>query len=151
MVASGDAENFEPHGIAGWLLLPALGTIVSPFLVGYTALQVIDALKDSASLSSSLHAFVWGEILFNVALVFGWIIVIERLFRHKRSYPKLYVSLCIVSLVGVLLDMLVGWRLFSIAPDANDLRDIARGVISLMIWWPYMMISRRVRNTFVEN
>ena len=151
MAWSGDAGYSEPRGIDGWLLLPALVTIISPFLAGHTALQVIDVLRSSASLSSGRHVFLWGEILFNAALVFGWIIAIERLFRLKRSYPRLFVSLSVVSLAGAVLDMLIGWGLLGSAPDMSDYRDIARGVISLMIWWPYMMQSRRVRNTFVEQ
>ena len=74
-----------------------------------------------------------------------------RLFQHKRSYPKLYVSLLVITLVGVVIDVAVAAAFFDAPVETDDIRQIARTAIALAIWGPYMFKSKRVKNTFVVD
>jgi hypothetical protein len=144
---TGDAK--EPKGIGGWLILPMLGTLISPLLTLYGAYASASAI--TSSLSGTLIFFIVIEVLFNLGLAVGWIVAAVDLFRHKRRFPKLYVGLLIVTLVGVVIDLAVAALLFSSSVDASDVKQVVRTVIQLAIWGPYMAKSTRVKNTFVEE
>jgi len=137
-----------PKGIGGWLVLPVIGTVVSPFLMTFWTWQSVAAL--SAPIGTSLLVFVAIEALFNLALLIGWIVANVLLFKHKRAYPKFLVALLVVTLLGTVIDIFVG-KLFDLAIEAEDIRGLVRSVIGLAIWGPYMFKSKRVRNTFVVD
>jgi len=135
-----------PKGIGGWLILPTISTVLAPFLMAFWTWQSAIAL--SAPIGTSLLVFVAIETLFNLALLIGWIVANVLLFKHKRAYPKFFVALLVVTMLGTVIDILVG-KLFDIEIDANDIRGLVRSVVALAIWGPYMYRSKRVRNTFV--
>src|SRR5215813_14068891 len=137
-----------PKGIGGRLILPAIGTVISPFLMAFWTWQSLIAL--TAPVNTSLLVFIAVEALFNLALLIGWIVAVFLLFKHKRAYPQFYAALLAVSVVGGLIDIGVV-SLFDFEIDPNDIRGIVRTVIGLAIWGPYMFKSKRVRNTFVVD
>jgi Protein of unknown function (DUF2569)/GYF domain 2 len=143
------AQRGEPRGIAGWLILPILGTILAPLYAGYNALQIAAALAKASS-GSSLKTFVWLELAFNIGLLVAWVIAITFGFRHKREYPVLFVSLVGITLAGSLVDLYVATQVFNLPFDTEDAKAIMRPLITLLIWGPYMFLSKRVRNTFVK-
>jgi len=140
----------EPKGIGGWLILPVIGTVVSPLITGYGAFQDAVVLLNS-SVSTALAAFIVVELLYNLTLVMAWIFLAVLLFRHKRSYPRLFVALLVITLIGTVLDLVVAATVFDINIDSNDIRSTVRSVIGLAIWGPYMHKSVRVKNTFVAD
>jgi Protein of unknown function (DUF2569) len=91
MTDAGATLPTEPKGIGGWLILPMLTTLVSPLLILRTIVETFPALE--TELSSGLRAFVIGEIVFNLALIVGWIFVAVQLFRHRRSFPGLFIAM----------------------------------------------------------
>ena len=142
------ATKDGPKGIGGWLILPTIGTVLSPFLMAFSAYQSAAAL--GSHLSFGLQFFIVLEALFNGGLTIAWIVAAVALFKHKRIYPRLFVAILAVTLVGTVLDLAVAVSLFNADVDANDVRGIVRSVIGLAIWGPYMFVSKRVKNTFVE-
>ena len=141
----------EPKGIGGWLILPVIGTLLSPFMTAYAAFQDAVVLLNNSALSPGLAAFIVVELLYNLSLVIAWIFAAVLLFRHKRLYPRLFVSLLVITLVGTILDLVVAATVFDINIDSNDVRSTVRSVVGLAIWGPYMHKSVRVKNTFVED
>jgi hypothetical protein len=148
-VSQASAEA-EPKGIGGWLILPVIGTLLSPLIAGYAAFQDAVVLLNNSALSSGLAAFIVVELLYNLALVIAWIFAAVLLFRHKRLYPRLFVALLVITLVGTILDLVVAATVFDINIDSNDVRSTVRSVVGLAIWAPYMHKSVRVKNTFVD-
>lgn len=136
-----------PRGIGGWLILPTIGTVLTPLFTAWAAYQT--AAVYSTALAPNLQFFVLAELVFNVGLTIGWIVAIVGLFQHRRFYPRLYVTLCVVSFVGLVADLAVAGMLFGTPMDADDARNLARTIIALVVWGPYMFLSKRVRNTFV--
>jgi len=139
----------EPKGIGGWLILPMLTTLVSPLLILRSILETFPSLE--TELSSGLRVFLIGEIAFNGALIIGWIFTAVQLFRHRRSFPKLFIAMLVVGFVGLLVDALIGVSVYAVQLGPDDYRDLGRSVIALLIWAPYMAQSKRVRNTFIEG
>jgi hypothetical protein len=140
----------EPRGIGGWLILPVIGTLLSPLITAYAAFQDAVVLLN-ASVSTALAAFIVVEFLYNFSLVIAWIFAAVLLFRHKRLYPRLFVALLVITLVGTALDLAVAAMAFDIKLDSSDVRSTVRSVVGLAIWGPYMHKSVRVKNTFVED
>ena len=140
----------EPKGIAGWLTLPVIGTFLSPLISAYAAFQYAVVLL-SSSLPTALVAFIVVEFFFNFGLVVAWTFAAILLFRHKRLYPRLFVALLVIMLIGTVLDFVVTAALFDMKLDSSDVRSAVRSVILLTIWGPYMHKSVRVKNTFVED
>ena len=141
----------EPKGIGGWLILPMLGTIISPLLTMAGLAESIDAfVKYGDKQTATWKYFVIGEIIFMLAIIAGWIVAAFKLFQHKRIYPSLFVFMLASTLVYNLADTVVVAAMFNQPFDPTAVRDIARPLISLIIWGPYMYLSKRVKNTFVN-
>jgi len=143
----------EPKGIAGWLILPALGTFLSPLVAAYGALEIVSDLSNTSisTLPPGIVPFVVAEAIFNLGLMAGGIVAIVRMLKHKRSYPRLYVNLLIVTVVGSLGDLAIAAALLDSQFGPEQVKPLIRAAIALAIWGPYMFKSKRVRNTFVED
>jgi hypothetical protein len=140
-----------PKGIAGWLILPVIGTLVSPLTTGYAAFQNVAVFVNGSSLSTVLAVFIFVEFLFNFSLMAAWIFAAIMLFRHKRLYPRLFVALVVITLIGAVLDLAVAALAFDVAIDGKDVAGVVQAVFHLAIWGPYMYMSKRIKNTFVVD
>jgi len=140
----------EPKGIDGWLILPVIITLLSPLTNAYAAFQDVVVLLN-ASLPTALAVFIVVELLYNFGLMTAWIFAAVLLFRHKRFYPRLFVALLVITLIGIVLDLAVATTAFDVTIDSSDIRSAGRSAILLAIWGPYMHKSVRVKNTFVAD
>jgi Protein of unknown function (DUF2569) len=140
----------EPKGIAGWLILPVIVTLLSPLMTAYAAFQDGVVLLN-ASLPTALAVFIVIEFLYNFGLMTSWIFAAVLLFKHKRLYPRLFVTLLVTTLIGTVLDLVIAATVFDIKLDSSDIRSALRSAVQLAIWGPYMHKSVRVKNTFVAG
>ena len=150
-MTDGSTTQPEPNGIAGWLVLPMLGTILSPVMSAFGLYQNIDALiKYSSQQTAAWSYVVTAETIFTIAIIVGWIVALFMLFQHKRIYPKLFVFMLAATFVLNLGDIVAVSVILNEDPDTQSIRDIVRSLLSLAIWGPYMYLSKRVKNTFVR-
>ena len=149
MTNATEALHTEPKGIGGWLIFPTLGTLISPLLVLRVVTELAPAFE--RDLPTGLQIFLIAEIIFNSCMIIGWIVAAVLLFKHKRSFPSLFITMLIVSFVGPLVDALIAVSIFEAQLAPDDYRSLSRGLVSLLIWAPYMAKSKRVRNTFIES
>lgn len=128
-----------------------LGTVVAPWMVGHHFLLDVTALNLPGIASPGIVVWTVCEALFNLALLVAWIVAVVFLFKHKKAYPKLFLALCAVCLLGPLVDISIGAQVFNAQYTADHIRSVVQGpLLSLIIWVPYMLTSKRVRNTFVQ-
>jgi hypothetical protein len=139
-----------PKGIGGWLILPLIGTLLSPLVTAYGAFQGAVVLLNN-SVSTGLAIFIVVEFAYNCGVIIAWIFAAVLLFRHKRLYPRLFVALLVITFIGTVLDLAVAAAVFDIPLDSSDVRSVGRSLVGLAIWGPYMYQSKRVQNTFVED
>jgi hypothetical protein len=157
------APPIEPDlaGIGGWLILVAIGVTVTPFRLLVTSFTVHGRFFDqsvwevlttpgSESYHAGLGALLLVEIVCNLLLVVAATWQVFLFYRRKRLFPKLYIATLVFSLVLMIGD---GWAadqiVKSTAPD-NNYKDIYTLLLQAFIWIPYMLTSRRVRQTFTR-
>jgi len=148
-----------PEGIGGWLILPIIGLAVTP-LRGLLQLGDYSGLSETFPLlSGAQKTFVVAEIGLNlILLVVMPVVLLILLFNRKRRFPGLYVVWGIVSLVFLIGDVIVAKAVFPEVFaeggvevfDDTTVKEIVRGAVLVVIWVPYMLLSRRARNTFTQ-
>ena len=106
---------------------------------------------------SEVYSPLWapiiiGELLFNSALILTWLYIGYMFFTKRRRFPKWYIGIAVVSLLFILADafliklVLPGEPVF----DPDTAKELMRSVIMVVIWVPYMLVSKRVKRTFVN-
>lgn len=149
-----------PRGLGGWLILPMIGLVLSPLRMGYQFITDLLPVFDPAVWTRLTDATLPGyrpmlapliifESVANVAMFAFTLAVMWFFFRRSRRTPRLFV----IWLVLLALTQIVDSALVSSAGlpiDNASMRDIIRSVAAAAIWIPYFLVSKRVKNTFVE-
>ncbi len=130
-----------PSGINGWLLLPAVGLVMSPILMAVVILLEVALLKD--------FGFDWAVVtegmLYVVFLVF-MVFTGVAFFRKRPVVPRLMVAWLSLNVLLSLLGAVIGR---DAVPATEALGEIVRSVVAAAVWIPYFLVSKRVKNTFV--
>ena len=126
-----------------------LWTLLSPMLAIRGIVEIVSAFD--GDLTSGLKILLVSEIAFNLCLIVGWIVTAVLLFKHKRSFPLLFITMLIVSFAGPLVDALVAVWIFEVQLRPADYGYLGLGLIIVLIGAPYMTRSKRVRNTFIVS
>lgn len=152
-----------PRGIRGWLLLPALGVVVVPCVLawaarvwgGFAAKNVWEAAPGLAR--DGWEATAHAGILFCQAgsvLLFVMSLLLAALFFRKRtSAPAMFVAFNLaVWLWGSALQV---WLILSGLDTETTPAELTGGLVRdslpIFIWTIYMVVSRRVKATFVNR
>jgi len=151
-------------GLGGWLILVGIGVVFGPIRLLVTVLPTYLAIFDDGTWealttvgSEAYHPlwgpFLVGEISLNLGMFVAGVCLLYLFFSKHFFFPKLYVAVVAVSVVSIPLD---SWILTSfILPeepvlDPDTVAEFVRALGSGIIWIPYMLMSKRVRATFVE-
>lgn len=109
------------------------------------------ATPGSESFHPTLAALIVVEALANVFFLAFGIWLIALFFQKSRRFPMRYVTLAALSVTIILADSLALTALDLGSPwDVEGVRELVRSLISLLVWGPYMLLSTRVKNTFVH-
>jgi hypothetical protein len=150
-----------PLPIGGWLVLVGIGLFLTPFVVAYQLFttpqyfntNIWSALLDidNSSKSMLLAVLMFLELIYNLAY-FVYAILLFILFSKRRTiFPKLAILLMIIIPIVTILDTIatagLGYQYLSF----EDFGDILRSIIASIIWIPYLLISKRVKKTFIIN
>lgn len=157
--------NTDRHvsGIGGWLVFVAIGIILSPIAI---LVQVLPIYLDMFSNGSwevlttpGYEAYnpLWipiviGEMVTNGGLIVAWVFLAVLFFSKKKLFPKLYIGILIFTLAFLLLDTLAVKVVLPDEPmfDPDTMTAIIRTVMVVIIWVPYMLVSKRVKATFIK-
>ena len=156
-----ESTEDELEGIAGWLILVAIGIVVQPFRLisnfGPLYLEIFSrgifgslTNPEAASYNPVLALFLAIEIVYNVVMFAVSIWLIFLFFKKRSFFPKLYIIVAFLSIVFIPLDAWLATLLVPDRPffDAPSQEEFLRVVIGSAIWVPYMLMSKRVKATF---
>ena len=147
-------------GIGGWLLLPAIGVVISPVMIlvtsselwfAYSAVQW--SMIEEQLNGSALKLVIGAETIGNVGLLVMSVFLIALFFQKRHTLPRMYILFLMISFVLVGADLLSVYWLY---PDEDiieqsDVTRFIRQAISSVIWILYFLKSKRVRATFVRQ
>jgi len=159
--ASAAGGKPEPKGLGGWLILIAIGLgvtmlrlvwfvvgmLVPIFTSGQWANLTTPGTADYHALWAPLLIFeLCGNLLF--VLMAGTLLVL--FFRKSRLFPKVFIAYSLLNLAFVTGDYFLSDLIPAVAAanDADAVKEVARAVVGAAIWIPYMLVSKRVKNTF---
>jgi hypothetical protein len=158
-VTVASAARNEPVGIGGWLILPIIGILLTPL----RALSLIGTYSEMSEampyLSTAQKVFVTIEILVNaVFMVIAPIVLLILLFKRMALFPRVFIIWGLANIAFLVLDLIGAQALFGEVMaqtgtplfDAETVKEFGRGIVLSLVWVPYMALSRRVKNTFVN-
>lgn len=139
-------EIVGPVGIGGWLILPAIGLVLSPILNFFTFISELEILSGGSLYD--YETLITFEVIYIALFIIFQIYTAVKFFTKKMDAPQLVILVLIVNIVGLAIIAL--W-----IASIGDLPDeismgVVRAIIAAAIWIPYFKRSLRVMNTFVN-
>jgi len=147
MTTENQSEEIEekpiPSGIGGWLILPAIGLILSPVLWALGLIVMAFAIPKYPIIISL-------NIALGIALLGLLIWTAIQFFRKKKNAPKLMIS-CLIAkpaMTAVLWAVATAMNEYEFAADYQG--ELIQVVIISAIWGRYFSVSKRVKATFIN-
>lgn len=154
----------EPKGLGGWLVLPGIGLIITPFTIMWQVLtEFVPIFRDGywevlTTPGSEAYHWLWGptlifELLGNAVLAVFAVFLLALYFMKNYRFPKLYIAFLAFNVVFLTVDLVAVYQVLASSGEfeGEGVRDLFRGVVGALIWIPYMLTSKRVKNTFVKD
>jgi len=154
--------NEVRSGLGGWLILVGFQLFFSPLyiLTATVALTMFRFKNDvyeilttpgTETYTSYSAALFWGAICVNGVIFVAGVYLVYLYFSKKILFPKFFIWVVVGTLVALLLSGVSGKILFPNSMfDPDTLKEVGRSAVSALIWVPYMMLSKRVKATFVN-
>lgn len=156
------AEN-KLTGLRGWLILVGIGIVVSPLRIIFQILPLYKGIFSDGTweilTTPGTEAYnpLWapvmlGELAINTALIFVWVFIAYLFLSKKIVFPKWYIGILIFTFLFIMTDALAVKSILPNEPmfDPDTTKEIVRSIVAMLIWIPYMLISKRVKATFVK-
>lgn len=153
----------NPEGINGWLILVAIGMVLAPIRIVFTLLTTYPQIfssgtwealttKGSEGYNPLWGPIIIGELSINIILLMLLLYLAYLFFSKSRNFPKWFIGIAIFSIVFIVAD---AFAVKMVAPDepvfdSDTIREFAHSVIVAVIWVPYMLVSKRVKATFIK-
>lgn len=159
-----ESINSKPKGLGGWLILVAIGIVLAPLrLASSTVPMYYNIFTDGTfqivtdPTSDVYHPF-WGplliiEAIYNSLMILTHVYLIYLFFSKHYLFPKVYIAIITISLIFIPLDAWLGSFVLPDEPmfDPDTFKEFFRTLVGGLIWVPYMLLSERVKATFVEK
>ena len=155
--------NEVRSGLGGWLILVGLGVVFTPVrILALVGQDYLSMFNDGSYEILTTHGtefyhpfwstYIWGEIAINILIFFASLFLIFLFFSKRKLFPKFYIWLVVGSLAFIIIDAMLIKVVMPNEPifDAETLQEIGRIIVVVLIWVPYMLISKRVKVTFVN-
>lgn len=156
-------EEKKLIGLRGWLILVGIGIAVSPLRIIFQIFPLYTGIFSDGTWEilttpgTEVYNSLWapvmiGELTINTALVLTWGFIAYLFLSKKSVFPKWYIGILVFTFVFIITDMLA---VKAILPneqmfDPDTTKELVRSVIAMLIWIPYMLVSKRVKATFVK-
>jgi len=141
----------SPHleGISGWLLLVAISLAITPYYVVRNAVRIdVPLLIDHGTLGAAL---VGSLFLLKNAVTLSFLTVLNWLFYRKKSvFPVAMIAFHVYVLIVHILEHIAHAALSPHSASPLISAPVLFSLISCVLWIPYLLLSRRVKATFVR-
>lgn len=156
------AETKEYREIGGWLILVLIGLVINPIRLIFKLFFELIPLKssefwvlygdpNSKQFQYFFRETVNFEITVNLFFLCLSVVLLILMLKHNRLFPKLFIIYAIANLLFVIGDLLliVQMPLMATGDVQESLAaNLFASVIICAVWIPYMIFSKRVKQTF---
>ena len=153
------ATRREPdlNGLSGWLILVIVslfaGLAWNLFVLKETTslFTGAEARTFLASVDPALYQLSMLEIFVSGCLILANLVLIGIFFTRHRQFPAAFIMVALFSVAWIIVDALLYQSIHPSDPlfDIESAREFARAAVFALIWVPYMLVSKRVKATFV--
>lgn len=156
-----EERNRGPEGLGGWLILPAIGLVLTILKVGaHFGTQVAPLIADGTyaqltTTGTEHYHPLWLPLLLlegggNGALMVMAIAAICLYFMRSHWFPRVHIAFMLTNAALMVVLFFLGAKIPALMEvhDVQAVGEMARGLVGAAIWVPYMLTSKRVRNTF---
>jgi len=157
------SEEKNLEGIGGWLILLAIGMVVTPIRLImlmntiYPEIFSTGVWEALTTRGSDAYNPLWapiliGEILINSGLLLVWLYIAYKFLTKSRDFPRFYIGIAVFSLLFVVADAFAVKLVLPNEPafDPDTIQELMRSVTMVVVWVPYVLVSKRVKATFIE-
>lgn len=138
----------KPYGIAGWLVIPALGLVWAP-IISIAWIYINISLVKSTSPDLFDDPRIWLRLSLDSITVITAISVAVLFFMKKRIAIPAVIGL-LLFVIGVnCVQALLGASM-SGSVDYETIKPIIHTSVYGAVWIPYFLKSKRVKNTFIK-
>lgn len=154
-----DETGYGPSGISGWLYPFAFIIACAPVFIAWRALRNARSAVAIVGTDEPLRSAFWIvlEFVTTAAVLAGSLYVAYLFFSKKKALPNAFVWFTMAALFASGVSFVTGAVLLASEIDSDILPfDLVnwRAPIAGLVWAfvsiPYMLRSRRVRNTFTK-
>jgi hypothetical protein len=153
----------EPKGLGGWLILVGIGLFITPFfimaslLVDYVPIFTEGYWEIMTTPGSEGYHPLWApvltfEIIGNTFFILFGIALVILFFTKSPRFPKLLIVFYASNLLFIAFDLVwaSGIPAVSAMDNFDSIKELVQAIVKCAIWIPYMLVSKRVKNTFVR-
>lgn len=159
-----NSTSTQLKGLGGWLILVGFGLIIGPIRLinilntnykPYFNTDLLERLINPSS-SSYIPNFVYlfyAELIAIVFLILLSFYLLFLFFTKKKNFPKNYIFISLFVILYIPVDAFIASTIMpnEKVVDGELIKSFFQTLISGAIWIPYMMKSKRVKNTFIED
>ena len=136
------------EGISGWLILIAISLVLTPLFVVRNAISIDLPVLSHGTLGRSLVGLLF--LVKDVLLLSALILLNWLFYTKKRIFPRSMIAFEL-GVFGVhVLEHIAHAALLPQSAVPFLSRPVFGSLLSCAIWIPYLLISRRVKATFVH-
>lgn len=148
----------QAWAISGWLALLGIGVSIGPviLLVGLFQVETFqNTVWTNLSIAypnknlSLMQLFLILEVVGNVFLVVLSCLMPFLYFRRRDLFPRTMVFMLAYNVVFILLDYIATDAIFDTHALAENAKEFVRPIVAAAIWIPYLLVSERVKHTFI--
>ncbi len=156
-----EAKSYE--GIRGWLILPLIGLFIAPIRISLLVFKDLVPILTKGHWNvlttpgSGAYHPLWApliifEFMGNAIFVIFSIVLLVFFLQKSRLLPKLIISYSILNLLFVAGDFFLADLIPAVAEQSNpqDAKELGRAIMGAVVWVPYFLLSKRVKQTFVR-
>lgn len=143
--------------IGGWLILPALGLIISPLTLVYGLFQTPEVYNSQMWMNLialkryGLFSVVLVEHVYNIVMLPFSVVIAILYFKRRSSVPRLMTILLSARCLVAVVDAVISMQNDTFSSGSEVSRNLFQGIFAAAIWIPYFNISSRVKETFVTR
>ena len=154
----------EPTGLGGWLILFAISLCITPIVLVVSVVNNFLPIFQEGywdvftTPGSEVYHRFWGpliifEIVGNAFFIIFSIILILLFFTKSYRFPTLMIVFIASNFLFVIGDFVFADLIPALAleDDGESVKELFKIIISGMIRIPYLLASKRVKNTFVKQ